>query len=119
MIKLANILNEVKVQPPLNKRKAFVDMRQFSETMLVNMIPHESLRDFIEYYGYDSLEDLLIDNFGINNPEEYILKITSYYNAIKPGDIVLIGYNLTPVVGYMNAIIISDDEREYSILTKF
>jgi hypothetical protein len=118
-MKLTSILKEIKISPALNKRKAFEDMLNLDETMLTYLIQHDTLDEFIEGDIYDSLEDLLVDDFGIDNPAEYITKITNYYNAIKPGDIMIIGESLTPIVDYRNAIVLVTDESEYFIATKF
>ena len=117
-MKLTDILKEIKVNPPLNKRKAFEDMLTFDETMLTYLIQYNTLDELIGEYGYDSLEDLLEDDFSITDTE-YITKINSYYNAIKPGDIMIIGESLTSIVDYRNAIVLATDENEYCIATKF
>jgi hypothetical protein len=118
MTKLTDILKEIKVNPPLNKRKAFEDMLTFDEAMLTYLVQSDTLDEFISGYGYDSLEDMLEDDFGITDPE-YITKINSYYNAIKPGDIMIIGESLTSIIDYRNAIVLATDENEYCIATKF
>jgi hypothetical protein len=118
------ILQEIKVLTPLNKRKAFEDMLKLSEDMLYLLIQFDELEEFTDEYGYDSLEDLLINNFGINNPQPYITVITNYYNAIKPGDIIIIESKITSIASYRNAITLTRNsgERcldEISIALKF
>jgi len=124
MIKLTNILSEIKVNQPVNKMKAFTNMLDFDEEMLASMVSFESLDDFIDEYGYDSLEEVLTDNYGIDDPQPYIPLITNYYKAIKPGDVAFVGQQIKPISGYKNAMIIQRDigEREpiyYFLLLKF
>jgi hypothetical protein len=127
MTKLTDILKEIKVNQPVNKMKAFTDMLNFDEGMLASMVPFESLDDFIGNYGYDSLEEALTDNYGIDDPQPYISLITNYYNAIKPGDVAFVKdyeSTITPISGYKNAVVIQRDigEREplyYYLLLKF
>jgi hypothetical protein len=127
MIKLTNILSEIKVNQPVNKMRAFTNILNFDEEMLASMVTFESLNDFIGEYGYDSLEEVLTDNYGINDPQPYIPLITNYYNAIKPGDVAFVkDYEptITPISGYKNAIVVQRNigEREplyYYLLLKF
>lgn len=124
MIKLTNILNEIKVVQPINKMKAFTDMLEFDEGMLTYLIQYDTLNDFVDESGYDSLEELLEDDFGINDPQSYTPYITNYYNAIKPGDVTIIGENITPITGYKNAVEITRDSGDrcldrYYIALKF
>jgi hypothetical protein len=122
-MKLTDILKEIKVNPPLNKRKAFEDMLNFDEAMLTYLVQSDTLNEFIGGYGYDSLEDMLEDDFGITDPE-YITKINNYYNAIKPGDITIIGESITSITGYKNVIdlVRDSDDRcldHYFVALKF
>ena len=122
-MKLTDILKEIKVNPPLNKRKAFEDMLTFDEGMLTYLVQSDTLDEFISGYGYDSLEDMLEDDFGITDPE-YITKINNYYNAIKPGDITIIGESITSITGYKNVIdlVRDSDDRcldHYFVALKF
>jgi hypothetical protein len=124
MIKLTNILNEIKVVQPVNKMKAFKDMLEFDEGILTYLIQYDTLNDFMDEYGYDSLEELLEDNYGIDDPQSYTPYITNYFNYIKPGDITIIGENITPITGYKNAIEIVRDSGDrcldrYFIALKF
>lgn len=121
-MKLTQILKEIKVNQPVNKMKAFKDMLDFDEEMLASMIQDGTLDSFID--GYDSLEDLLTDDYGIDNPQPYIQLITNYYNVIKPGDISMVGGQIMSVAGYKNVIAVSRDigEREpieYFLALKF
>ena len=118
-MKLTQILKEIKVNQPVNKMKAFKDMLDFDEEMLTFMVQHNTLDSFIE--GYDSLEDLLTDDFGMDDFQQYIPLITNYYNTIKPEDIMLIGEELTPIAGYKNVITILQDNgvAYYYLALKF
>jgi len=118
MAKLIDILKEIKVVQPLNKRKVFEDMLNFDEIMLIYLIQHDTLNEFVD--GYDSLKDMLEDDFNITDTD-YITKINNYYNAIKPGDITLIGSDLTSMTDYKNAITLTNfnDKEKYFIATKF
>lgn len=124
MIKLTSILKEIKVNQPLNKMKAFKDMLEFDEGMLTYLIQYDTLNDFMDEYGYDSLEELLENNYGINNPQPYISLITNYFNTIRPGDITIIGNNITSIIGCKNAIELVRDSGDrcldrYYIALKF
>ena len=121
-MKLTQILKEIKVNQPVNKMKAFKDMLDFDEEMLASMIQDDTLDSFID--GYDSLEDLLTDDYGVDNPQPYTQLITNYYNTIKPGDISIVGGQIMSVAGYKNIIAIQRDigEREpieYFLALKF
>jgi hypothetical protein len=122
-MKLISILKEIKVNQPLNKRKAFEDMLNFDEAMLTHLVQSNTLDEFIGNYGYDSLEDMLADDFGISDTE-YTTKINNYYNAIKPGDVTLIGENITSIAGYKNAVELLRDSGDrcsdhYFVALKF
>ncbi len=112
MINLTDILKEIKISPPLNKRKVFEDLLNFDEGMLASIISHDTLDDLLD--GYDSLEELLTYDYGIENPQPYIPLITNFFNVIKPGDIAFVGENIMSVAGYKNVITIQRDigERE-------
>ena len=109
-MKLTSILNEITVNPPIDRKKAFNEMLNLDEYLLTFMISHDSLDEFIQGWGYTSLEELLIDNFNINNPQSYIPIINNYYKAIRPGDIISIKGNITPIEGCKNAITLVRDE---------
>lgn len=124
MIKLTNILSEIKVNPPVNKMRVFKDMLELDEGMLTYLIQYDTLNEWMDEYGYASLEELLEDIYGINNPQPYISLITNYFNVIRPGDITIIGENITPIMGYKNAMEIARDSGDrcldrYYIALKF
>jgi hypothetical protein len=123
-MKLTQILKEIKVNQPGNKMKAFKDMLDFDEGMLCSIIQYDTLNDFMDSYGHDSLEELLNDEFEADNLQQYVSLITNYYNAIKPGDIIFIGGGITSIMGCKNAIGLVQDigDREldrYYLALKF
>jgi hypothetical protein len=124
-MKLTQILKEIKVNQPLNKMKAFKDILDFDEDMLCNMIQYDTLNSFMmDGYGYDSLEELLNNEFEVDNLQQYLSLITNYYNVVKPGDIIFIGGKITPIMGCKNAIELTRDigDREldrYYLALKF
>jgi hypothetical protein len=110
LIKLTKqILQEIRVAVPLTKRKVFEDMLKLDESLLYELVYFDKLEDLIDEYGYDSLEDLLINKFGINNPQPYTTAITNYFNVIEPEDIIIIGYGITSITGYKNATSLTKD----------
>jgi hypothetical protein len=119
MAKLIDILKEIKVVQPLNKRKVFEDMLNFDEYTLCLIIQFDTLEDLIINNDVNSLQEL-IGEFYNDYPTKYTTLISNYYNAIKPGDITLIGSDLTSIADYKNAIVLTDSyEEKYFIATKF
>lgn len=120
-LNLSNILSEISINPPVNKRKAFDDMLDFDELMLASMIRFDTLDEFIEEYGYDSLEEVLTDHYGITDPQSYIPLITNFYRAIKPEDIAYVKEDatITSVAGYKNVVVIQWDIGERNPIYNF
>jgi hypothetical protein len=127
MIKLNSILNEVKVNSPDNKSKIFDALYNASPQIFKYAVDYPTLEDFLKAFNYgdNTLEDLLINDWGYNeNSKELkntINLIEDYYNTIKPGDVKKSDGDRTNIVGYIHAemVCVPGDDDCFIVLTKF
>ena len=116
-MKLTSILNEIKVNPPINKRKAFDDLADLDYSMLYSVCIHQTLDELLEAYGADSIEEIV----GLG--DTYPLVLDNYYKAIKPGDIKVLFDDdwVTPVDGFKSVVLIADNNGndDFAALLKF
>lgn len=128
MIKLTDIVDEIKVRPPLNPREVIDELSEFNLFLLIEVLYYNTLSEFKEAHGYSDfgLEDLLFDEFGYQGEEldKAIQLIENYYRTVHPGDVKIIQYTdgKIDISGYKNAITkyaYDTDDCYYTILTKF
>ena len=126
-MKLKDILNEVKVNSPDNKSKIFDALYNASPQIFKYAVDYPTLEDFLKAFNYgdNTLEDLLINDWGYNeNSKELkntINLIEDYYNTIKPGDVKKSDGDRTNIVGYIHAemVCVPGDDDCFIVLTKF
>jgi hypothetical protein len=128
MIKLTDIVDEIKVRPSLSPQDIIDNLSEFNMYLLIELAFYNTLSKFKEAHGYpnDDLEDLLFDDFGYQgeNLNTAVQLIEDYYRTIRPGDVKVIEYTdgKIDINGYKNAITkyaYETDDCYYTILTKF
>ena len=126
-MKLKDILNEVKINSPNNKSKIFDALYDASPQIFKYAIDYPTLEDFLKAFNYgdDTLEDLLIDDWGYDENSEKlkdtISLIEDYYNNIKPGDVKKLDGERTNILGYnyVEMVCVPGDDDCFIVLTKF
>ena len=126
-MKLKDILNEVKINSPNNKSKIFDALYDTSRQIFKYAIDYPTLEDFLKAFNYgdNTLEDLLIDDFGYDEDskklKDTISLIENYYNIIKPGDVKKSDGDRTNIVGYIHAemVCVPGDDDCFMVFTKF
>ena len=124
MIKLKSIINEIKVNKPLNitDKKTLLDWWwENGNYHLLSYITHSSsLNGLINDWGYDNLEDFLADEFNFEGDEANLYKnyIESYYRMFKPKEILVSFFGDgngadTKGTSYKNIEIIYMGDRNY------
>jgi hypothetical protein len=125
MIKLTDILNEARVIPQgiINKKQALDNLIDFNEYFLYSVVNSNTLEEFLKAYDYDTLPELLTGEYGYEeeNLKDAIKVIESYYRAIQPEDIKMLGTGnkRTDISGYRYAEQICVGDDCFTILTKF
>ena len=116
----------IAVASAASKQKALDDLWEFNNWIIRPVTYSETLQEFVEGDGYNSLEDLLADNYGYQGEilEKATFLIKQYYQTIRPGD-VKVGDNKVKVAGYIHAELFCPDggDRDgsdcFMIATKF
>ena len=92
MIKLNNIIKEIKVNKPffLNKKQLLDWWFNKGNIYLLSYLTHSSsVEELLSNNGYDNLEDYLSDDFGFEEKDitEFIPYIEGYYRIFNPNEI--------------------------------
>jgi hypothetical protein len=128
MIKLTDIVDEIKVRPPLNPLEIVNNLGEFFPFLLIQVSEYGNLIRFKEGHGYPNsdLEDILSDEYGFQGEElnEATKLVEDYYQNINTGDVKVIQYTdgKIDVSGYKSAITkyeFDTSDCYYTILTKF
>ena len=127
MIKLAEILDEYKVNSPDNKSKIFDALYNASPQIFKYAVDRPTLEDFLKAFNYggNTLENLLINDWGYDEDSEELKNaislIENYYNTIKPGDVKKSDGDRTNIVGYIHAemVCVPGDDDCFIVFTKF
>ncbi len=128
MIKLTDIVDEIKVRPPLNPLEIVNNLGEFFPFLLIQVSEYGNLIRFKEGHGYPNsdLEDILSDEYGFQGEElnEATKLVEDYYQNINAGDVKVIQYTdgKIDVSGYKSAITkyeFDTSDCYYTILTKF
>ena len=110
--------NEIKVNPPVHKRKAFDDLADLDYDVLCTACRFDTLDSFLEAYGINSFEEL-----GDGLGDEFVPVIDNYFKAIKPEDIKLIDHEdwIISTEGYKSVVLLesTDSDLIYTALLKF
>jgi hypothetical protein len=103
-MKLTSILNEIKVNPPANKRKAFDTPADLDYSMIYSVCIYQTLDKLLEAYDVDSVEEI------VGPGDTFPLVLDNYYKAIKPGDIKVLFDDdwVTSVDGFKSVVLIAD-----------
>ena len=128
MIKLTDIVDEIKVRPPLNPLEIVNNLGEFFPFLLIQVSEYGNLIRFKEGHGFpdSDLEDILSDEYGFQGEElnEATKLVEDYYQNINSGDVKVIQYTdgKIDVSGYKSAITkyeFDTSDCYYTILTKF
>ena len=128
MIKLTDIVDEIKVRPPLNPLEIVNNLGEFFPFLLIQVSEYGNLIRFKEGHGFpdSDLEDILSDEYGFQGEElnEATKLVEDYYQNINAGDVKVIQYTdgKIDVSGYKSAITkyeFDTSDCYYTILTKF
>ena len=128
MIKLTDIVDEIKVRPPLNPLEIVNNLGEFFPFLLIQVSEYGNLIRFKEGHGLpdSDLEDILSDEYGFQGEElnEATKLVEDYYQNINAGDVKVIQYTdgKIDVSGYKSAITkyeFDTSDCYYTILTKF
>jgi hypothetical protein len=128
MIKLTDIVDEIKVRPPLNPLEIVNNLGEFFPFLLIQVSEYGNLIRFKEGHGYPNsdLEDILSDEYGFQGEElnEATKLVEDYYQNINNGDVKVIQYTdgKIDISGYKSAITkyeFDTSDCYYTILTKF
>lgn len=90
MIKLKNIIKEIKVNKPLNKKEVLNWWFNEGNIYLLSYLTHyPSVKELIAGGGYNNLEEYLTDDFGLEQYQvkSFIEYIEAYYRIFKPNEI--------------------------------
>jgi hypothetical protein len=128
MIKLTDIVDEIKVRPPLNPLEIVNNLGEFFPFLLIQVSEYGNLIRFKEGHGFpdSDLEDILSDEYGFQGEElnKATKLVEDYYQNINAGDVKVIQYTdgKIDVSGYKSAITkyeFDTSDCYYTILTKF
>ena len=128
MIKLTDIVDEIKIRPPLNPLEIVNNLGEFFPFLLIQVSEYGNLIRFKEGHGFpdSDLEDILSDEYGFQGEElnEATKLVEDYYQNINSGDVKVIQYTdgKIDVSGYKSAITkyeFDTSDCYYTILTKF
>jgi hypothetical protein len=128
MIKLTDIVDEIKIRPPLNPLEIVNNLGESFPFLLIQVSEYGNLIRFKEGHGYPNsdLEDILSDEYGFQDEElnEATKLVEDYYQNINAGDVKVIQYTdgKIDVSGYKSAITkyeFDTSDCYYTILTKF
>ena len=116
--KNANLLNEVNIEPAVNKSELLGKIAQYSVYLLSALTySNSNVDEFLDNYGYNDLEE-----FEQEEDAEATALVKSYLRYIKPGEIRRVVNQSEPVAGYkmVRSWSFEDDEmNDLLILTKF
>ena len=90
MIKLNNIIKEIKVNKPLNKKEVLNWWFNEGNIYLLSYLTYTlSVEELLSNAGYDNLEYYLEDDFGLEpyQIKSFIKYIEAYYRMFKPNEI--------------------------------
>ena len=128
MIKLTDIVDEIKIRPPLNPLEIVNNLGEFFPFLLIQVSESGNLPQFKKDHGFpdSDLEDILSDEYGFQGEElnEATKLVEDYYQNINAGDVKVIQYTdgKIDVSGYKSAITkyeFDTSDCYYTILTKF
>lgn len=135
MIKLANILSEIRVNQPINifPKDLIQKIIDINPWLMTAINSYENLDDFLKGEGYPSLEEYLYD-MGYGDEDENGTVILDkwgqnllqyfplYYKLIKKGDVLIIYFegnddvNATSTIPYKNINVIALEDGDGYIL---
>ena len=118
MIKLTDLLNEVRIVPPTDKAALLNEIADHDIFLFSALTYSDSnIESFLNEVGYNDMRE-----FADHENPEYVKLVESYLKHIKPGEIYRVTSQSHPVAGYkmVRAWGFGDDELEdLIILTKF
>jgi hypothetical protein len=128
MIKLTDIVDEIKIRPPLNPLEIVNNLGESFPFLLIQVSESGGLSQFKKDHGFpdSDLEDILSDEYGFQGEElnEATKLVEDYYQNINNGDVKVIQYTdgKINISGYKSAITkyeFDTSDCYYTILTKF
>ena len=118
MIKLTDLLNEVRIIPPTDKAALLNEIANLDIHLLSPLTYSDgNVENFLNEVGYNDMKE-----YADHEDPEYVKLAESYFKHIKPGEVYRVISQSHPVAGYkmVRAWGFGDDELEdLIILTKF